>query len=219
MGFPGRYVQGPGALAHLGELLAELGWSRPTVVVDPAVAPLAAVLMADMPRLPFAGECSSETIAALAAAVPPDRDCLLAFGGGKTIDAAKGVARERGLPIVVCPSAASSDAPTSRLIVRYDAEHAVAGVDKLRRNPDAVVVDTDVIVRAVGLPDCLAALGLQRELNEAQWRRLIEATLATDYSRHLVPALTPARLRAALDVAQAWATAEDGCASSAGDNQ
>lgn len=349
MGFPGRYLQGPGALACLAGLLDELGCSRPLAVVDPAVADLAASVMAGMPRLAFGGECTREEIAALASRLPAGTDCVVALGGGKTIDTAKGVARERDLPIVVCPSAASSDAPTSRLIVRYDARHAVAGVDKLRRNPDAVLVDTDVIVRAparlfaagigdalskafearacvqaggrnaygyratgtalrladgcleillgrgeramqavragqggddveavveatvllsglgfesgglslahalvrglttvpelaaclhgelvafgtlaqmaamacepaevapvlalmraVGLPASPRALGLRRELEEGEWQRLIGATLATEYSRHLLPALTPARLRAALEQAQAWGTA------------
>jgi glycerol dehydrogenase len=49
---------------------------------------------------------------------------------------------------VVAPTIASNDSPTSRLIVLYDEQHRLVGVDMLARNPDLVLVDTAVIVRA-----------------------------------------------------------------------
>jgi glycerol dehydrogenase len=85
-------------------------------------------------------------MAAQAAQYAPD--VVIAMGGGKAIDAAKGVARQMGIAIIVCPTIASNDAPTSRLIVRYTDAHRVDGVDYLTCNPDAVVVDTAIIVRA-----------------------------------------------------------------------
>ncbi|CAG9275003.1 glycerol dehydrogenase [Paraburkholderia unamae] len=172
IGFPGRYVQGPGALAALGPVLAELGARRACTILDASVAAtLAPAVDATLAgagvsrtRVDFAHECTAATIAALTEAARAfQADAIVTIGGGKAIDSAKGAARARRLPIVVCPSAASSDAPTSRLIVRYDEQHRVAGVDMLARNPDAVIVDTDVIARA---PKRLFAAGIGDALSK-----------------------------------------------------
>ena len=37
MGFPGRYVQGEGALSSLGRILREMGLARPLAIIDPVV--------------------------------------------------------------------------------------------------------------------------------------------------------------------------------------
>jgi len=157
IGFPGRYVQGPGALAHLGRLVAELGGRRPVVVSDDIVhaalgdtLPRAfAAAGLESRRLRFAGECTRAAVAGLVAeARNPAADVVVALGGGKTIDTAKGVARETGALLVIAPTVASNDSPTSRLIVLYDDAHKLVGVDMLARNPDLVLVDSAVIVQA-----------------------------------------------------------------------
>jgi len=157
MGFPGRYLQGPGASAGIPALLADFGVRAPAVVADAVVAqalggPLTERLTAaglTVHALRFPGECTAAVIAGLAEAFRrAGADAVVALGGGKTIDTGKGIARACGVPLVVVPSIASNDSPTSRLIVLYDDEHRVAGVELLRRNPDAVVVDTEFIVQA-----------------------------------------------------------------------
>jgi glycerol dehydrogenase len=172
IGFPGRYTQGPGALAALGSTLAELGARRAFVLVDGAVA---ARVSADVtqsleearvaPHLAaFPGECTAAVIAKLSdEARKAHADAVVAIGGGKTIDTAKGVARALNVPIVVAPSAASSDAPTSRLIILYDEAHRVAGIEMLPRNPDAVIVDTALIAAA---PARLFAAGIGDALSK-----------------------------------------------------
>lgn len=157
IGFPGRYVQGPGALRSLGALVRELGGERPVVVSDDVVdaalgdrvpqALEAASLAAT--RLRFAGECTRAAIAGLSGQARDARaDLVVALGGGKTIDTAKGIARTLGARLVIAPTVASNDSPTSRLIVVYDDTHRLVGVDYLARNPDLVLVDTEVIARA-----------------------------------------------------------------------
>ena len=157
MGFPGRYVQGPGALDLLGTLVAELGGARPALLSDDIVdVALGACLPATFARaglvplrLRFGGECTRPVIAALAAqAQQAGADMVIALGGGKTIDTAKGVALALGLKLAVVPTVASNDSPTSRLIVVYDDAHQLVGVDRLARNPDLVLVDTAVIAQA-----------------------------------------------------------------------
>jgi glycerol dehydrogenase len=113
--------------------------------------------------LRFPGECTAAAIADTAhRARGFGADAVLALGGGKAIDTAKGVAKALALRLIVMPTIASNDSPTSRLIVIYDDNHRVAGVDKLARNPDAVIVDTSIVARAparffaAGLGDALS---------------------------------------------------------------
>lgn len=217
IGFPGRYIQGPGALGALGTVLGDLGLSRPIVLADdvvrqrawPSVAEglAAAGRMADLERFP--GECTDAVIETLAEAVRPrGPDAIVALGGGKTIDTAKGVSRLLDLPIVVCPTVASSDAPTSRLIVLYDAAHRLVGVKFTRRNPDAVIVDTAVIAQAparffaAGIGDALSKRFEARQctaaggLNSYGTPALGTALLLTDALYDLLRAYGPAAYRA-----------------------
>lgn len=153
-GFPGRYLQGQGALERLGEVASDLAARRVAFIVDPVVAEAAArtedslrAAGLDVVRLDSAPECTVEGAGRLAASAG-DADLVVGFGGGKTIDLAKGVARALESRLVIAPSIASNDSPTSRLIVYYDEGHKLSHVELLRRNPDAVVVDTAVIAAA-----------------------------------------------------------------------
>lgn len=155
-GAPHRYLQGPGALDELAALVPLYG-RRPLVVADVAVmgalrARLAALLepAADVVTLvEFSGECSARQIDALAAqAEAAQSDVVIAIGGGKAIDSAKGVRIIRGGAIVVVPTVASNDAPTSRLAIVYTDDHVLSEVRLMPTNPDAVVVDTAIIARA-----------------------------------------------------------------------
>lgn len=66
------------------------------------------------------------------------------------------------LPIIIVPTIASNDSPTSHLIVVYDDQHHLSEVLKLPRNPDVVLVDTSVIANApsrfivAGIGDAIA---------------------------------------------------------------
>lgn len=157
MGFPGQYVQGPGALRELGGLLAKSGWQRPLVLCDAVVTDKIWPVVSDSLQAAglaarhvlFPGECTRAAIDALAArAREGDHDVVVGLGGGKALDTAKGVALALDVPIAVCPTIASNDAPTSRVIVLYDEAHRLAGAEFLMSNPAAVIVDTQVIAQA-----------------------------------------------------------------------
>lgn len=64
------------------------------------------------------------------------------------MDTAKAVAKSMNIPIIICPTIASNDAPTSRLIIIYDEFHKVQAVEKTKSNPEIVIVDTEIIVQA-----------------------------------------------------------------------
>lgn len=160
LGAPRRYIQGPGAVASLPKIVAALG-KFPVLVVDPIALDREGSPIANGTVLRFAGEITKAEIARLTEAAG-DADVVIGMGGGKAIDAAKGVSRRLGCPIVVVPTIASNDAPTSRLIVVYDEHHAIVEVEMLANNPDVVLVDTAIVARAprrllaAGIGDCMS---------------------------------------------------------------
>ncbi len=153
LGAPRHYVQGPGALDRVGEFASELG-RKPFVVADPVALELLGsrlrTSLGDTGHVaPFNGHCTHVEIARLTRSCrEAGGDVVIGLGGGKAIDTAKGVARDCRLPVVIVPTIASNDAPTSRLIVVYDENDAIAEVLYLKFNPDIVLVDTAVIAAA-----------------------------------------------------------------------
>jgi len=156
MGFPLIYRQGEGAFDSLGELTAMFG-SNPLVVADQFVREMLGdrtlQILAAVGRrpvfAPFDGECSPEAIdRASAEAQSAQCDVIVGMGGGKVLDTAKGVKLQCGLPVVIVPTIASNDSPTSRLIITYSAAGEFIGPRFMTTNPDAILVDTGIIARA-----------------------------------------------------------------------
>lgn len=157
MGFPGEYIQGTHALAHIGEIAAKHDFKHLSIIYDPATEGHILQKVTNsldqngitFHRFKFNGECTYATIEQLYQNIAEHpSDAMIALGGGKALDTAKGVSKQLNLPIIICPTIASSDAPTSRLIIVYDENHQVQTVEKTRRNPDIVLVDLDTIVHA-----------------------------------------------------------------------
>lgn len=155
-GAPGRYLQGPGAVEAMGEYLARLG-SSAALVADHIVLErfgariLSACAAAGVRCEPceFSGEIVPDEIERLVALVQPlNVDFVIGCGGGKGIDAGKGVAHRLGRRVVTIPTAASNDAPTSKNYVLYDHAHRLLRVEHMPANPEIVVVDTRLIVTA-----------------------------------------------------------------------
>ncbi len=82
---------------------------------------------------------------------------IVGAGGGKVLDTARAVAADLDLPVVNCPTVASSDAPCSALSVIYSEEGVFQEYRFYRKNPDLVLVDTLVIAQA---PPRLLAAGM-----------------------------------------------------------
>jgi glycerol dehydrogenase len=149
---PGKYIQGAGAAGRIGSVLEGVGSERPLILADPIVDEVMGDSLegtSGATRVEFGGECSPEEIDRVAqAASENDADAVVGIGGGKTIDAAKAVAHPAGLPLIVVPTIASTDAPTSSLSVVYDEEGAFKEYRFFGKNPTAVVVDTAVVAQA-----------------------------------------------------------------------
>lgn len=171
---PARYTQGRGATTSLGSEMARLGLDGPALLVAGSSA---VKLLSDIWRSafgdcgiaysvhPFGGECSLEEIERVKDAARARRArVIVGAGGGKVLDTARAAASDLNLPVVNCPTVASSDAPCSALSVVYTQEGVFKEYRIYGRNPDLVLVDTEVIARAparllvAGMGDALATL-------------------------------------------------------------
>ena len=126
---PSRYVQGRGATEQLGPEMFAMGFTGPALIVaSPSPRRLLEAVWerslggvgVELGVHDFGGECTrSEVEAIVGAAQALDARVIVGAGGGKVLDAARAAAAELDLPVVNCPTTASSDAPCSALSVLY----------------------------------------------------------------------------------------------------
>lgn len=171
LGAPREYIQGPDALDQLPRLAARHGNGHVAAIIDgflydtlaPRLETLFSLAGQQVTCLRFGGEATRQEGDRLVAAAA-DAAVVAGIGGGKCIDIGKYVALQTGKVVFSVPTVASNDAPTSRLIVLYNDDHAVMGTEHLRYNPDLVLVDTDIIASApprllrAGIGDALTKL-------------------------------------------------------------
>ena len=157
-GGPLRYVQGPGVIGDIGRYAAPLGRSA-VVIVDgffwnslrPTVEAALAEAGVTASFVRFGGECTEQEITGcVETGRTAGADLLIGIGGGKALDTAKIVAFHLGARVITVPTIASTDSPTSSLGVIYSAEGVYQRVVRCGRNPDAVLVDSALIVQAPG---------------------------------------------------------------------
>lgn len=169
---PARYTQGPDATEQLGAEIRTLGLEEPAIIVAgrSAIRLLSETWKKTFAEagmshevFPFAGECTAAEIRrGSEAARTAKARVVVAAGGGKVLDTARAIASDLSLPVVNCPTIASSDAPCSALSVIYTETGAFEEYRIYRRNPDLVLVDTSVIAKSpvrplvAGMGDALA---------------------------------------------------------------
>lgn len=153
---PRRYVQGTGVLNNIGKHIAPLG-KRVLVAWGPVVSEQFSAIVKksfeenELVLIPFkfSGECDRGQIGkGVEKAKAEKAEVVVGLGGGKAIDLAKAVAMEIDAKLVTAPTIASNDAPTSAATVYYTEEGNFDGWAIWPRNPDLVLVDTQVIVEA-----------------------------------------------------------------------
>ncbi|GAM11472.1 glycerol dehydrogenase [Geobacter sp. OR-1] len=167
---PGRYVQGAGAVREIGGHAGRLGRCALLVggktalsLCAGAIQPSLAVEAIPSHQEYFGGTSSRPEIDRLVAvAKTHGADLIIAVGGGAAIDAGKAVAHELQAPVIVVPTTVATDAPCSALAVIYCDDGSFERYLLLRRNPDCILVDTELIARApvrflvAGMGDALA---------------------------------------------------------------
>lgn len=166
--FPGKYIQGSGALGELPSLVKLFGRQGLILASPTACKKLLPESGIDVSGHSlfvedFTGECCERELSRLAAVVREKQvDVLVGMGGGKTIDTAKIAADRANIPVIVAPTIASTDAPCSGCAVLYSEGGVFEAVQYQKANPAAVLVDTKIIASApvrflvAGMGDALA---------------------------------------------------------------
>lgn len=170
---PHRYIQGKDVLDRLGHYLSTISSHRPAVMMTGGGRQRCGTRIENSLRAAginphieiFGGECSHEEVDRLAEGIrnsAQDVDSVIAIGGGKCIDAGKCVAFRLSVPVVICPTIASTDAPCSATSVMYTQDGVGKDPEYFPANPALVIVDTGVIARSpvrhlvAGMGDALA---------------------------------------------------------------
>ena len=180
---PEKYVQGQGELGKLQTYIAHLGKKTAYAIVDPYIHEHYKDLICSSFQEQseqiileiFAGECSKQEINRLIEAMKKQNaNIVIGIGGGKTLDTAKAVSYYTDLPVIIAPTAASTDAPCSALSVLYHENGEFDQYLFLKQNPNIVLVDTDIITNApvrllvAGIGDALATYYEARACYQAQ---------------------------------------------------
>jgi glycerol dehydrogenase len=153
--FPGRYIQGYEAIKRLGPEIARLGKTGYLICSPTVFSKLWPGFKAGVEKEvtisaeKFGGECSEEEIDRLLKLSQKNgSNVIIGMGGGKVMDTAKAVAHLAGLPVIIIPTVASSDAPCSAISVIYTPAGVHSHPMPHPRNPDVVLVDTRIIAEA-----------------------------------------------------------------------
>lgn len=152
---PTKYVQGEDELLNLGYFVKTFG-KKALLIADPFALGLVKdkleqtqakynveFVTSDL----FKGECSRGVVKALQEFAKANKcACTIGLGGGKALDTSKCVAA--GNNLIICPTIAATDAPTSHSAVLYTDDHHFDDYAYFRQSPSVVLIDTKVIANA-----------------------------------------------------------------------
>ena len=97
----------------------------------------------------FSGECTDDEINRnIELFNKGNCDFVIGLGGGKVLDTAKAMAYYKNVPVIIIPTLASTDAPCTALAVIYNNDGSFNRYLFLPNNPNAVFVDSNIIVNA-----------------------------------------------------------------------
>ncbi|MGI6108347.1 MAG: glycerol dehydrogenase [Eubacteriaceae bacterium] len=167
---PGKYVQGKGILKDLGDyaspfgnkalcLISAGGLKRNKEILDESFKNADVSVIYET----FNGECCKSEIDRIGDICKSKSiEVLIGVGGGKIFDTIKAVGYYENLPVIIVPTIASTDAPCSALSVIYTDDGIFDSYLFLKKNPDVVLVDTEIAAKAPtrllvsGMGDALA---------------------------------------------------------------
>ncbi len=153
---PSKYVQGAGEMKKLGEYAQKYGKKALVLITESGYKRIEDVLKVGFEGYDiepvyeyFNRECSKTEINRLVA-VMNEKGCdvVIGIGGGKILDTAKAVAYYKEVPVLICPTIASTDAPCSALSVIYTDEGVFEEYLFLPANPNMVLMDTEIIAKS-----------------------------------------------------------------------
>ena len=153
---PLKYVQGQAALLEVYEEIKNLGKTFLFICsnsgyknchdkIEKSFEGKDAKLMFEI----FGGVSSIGEVARMQEIVKTNHiDCVVAVGGGSAIDTAKATAHYENLPVAIIPTVVATDAPCTGLSVIYKNDGSFSHYIFYPKNPDAVIVDSDIIAHA-----------------------------------------------------------------------
>lgn len=168
---PSKYIQGRDVLKTLYRFSDQMGQTCLLILSKGGAERFRSVLdeneknaeQSVFHRVVFDGECCMKGIDRLAEeAKKLQCDVIVGIGGGKVLDTAKAVAHFTNLPVIIAPTNAASDAPCSALSVVYKEDGSLDQLLLLKRNPDLVLVDSEIVAKSpakllsAGIGDALA---------------------------------------------------------------
>lgn len=153
---PSKYIQGEGELYNIGAYVN--GYNSKALLV---------ASKADQDRVQdyldkaiennpfeivygeFREECTKNEIERMIK-LAEEKDCglFIGLGGGKSLDTAKAASHISKKPVIIVPTIASTDAPTSKLAIIYTENGEFEEYFHLNKNPDLVLVDIGIIANA-----------------------------------------------------------------------
>lgn len=151
---PTKYVQGEDEILNLGYFVKTFGDSALLIAHPDDVKRVQEKLERTAEKFNirfvesgFCGKCSRREVARLQElAKESNCMCTIGLGGGKAIDTAKCVAE--GENLIIVPTIAATDAPTSHSAVLYTPEGAFDDYAYFKQNPSVILIDTTVIANA-----------------------------------------------------------------------
>lgn len=167
---PAKYIQGRDVFDNLGQLALQYG-KNAFMIIDvffykgftEALNKQYESLEGKVVTRQFGGQITVEEIEeSVKEAEAANANVIIGIGGGKTLDTAKDVANKMKLPVIIMPTTASTDAPTSGLSVVYKANGEHSHIDWYKKNPELILVDSSIIANApvrfliAGMGDALA---------------------------------------------------------------
>lgn len=195
---PTKYVQGEDELLNLGYFVTTFGKSALLIANPDDVQRVRPQLEATAEKFGisfieggFTGEVTREETQRLQeVAKTKQADCIIGLGGGKAIDASKVVAE--GEHLIIVPTIAATDAPTSHSAVLYHADGSFDDYAYFKQSPSVVLVDTKVIAAAptrflvAGMGDALSTYFEARATHNSYSR--VNASLPMGSREGLTPA-------------------------------
>lgn len=151
---PTKYVQGEDELLNLGYFVKSFGDSALLIAHPDDVNRVKEKLERTAEKFNirfvesgFCGECSRREVSRLQElAREHNCTCTIGLGGGKAIDTAKCVAE--GENLIIVPTIAATDAPTSHSAVLYTPDGAFDDYAYFKQSPSVILIDTTIIAHA-----------------------------------------------------------------------
>lgn len=154
-GGPGKYIQGYGELKNVQQHIAFLGKKFLLLASKNRMKDRGQEMIDHMDsdfeiiKVEFNGESSWAEVERVAEIGRAEGiDAIIGMGGGKVIDTAKTASDKLKCAMVIIPTIAASDACVGSLAVIYNEDGSLDQEVHFNKNPEIVIVDTEVIMNA-----------------------------------------------------------------------